>query len=452
MRVPALSTSRDRQGAVTPVAYALGSSIAWYVELQSAVGYVFLPMLDRLDEIPWHTLTYAYGKASDTPGLIRRLASSSRLVRSHARDQLWFSIVHQGSVYDSSGYAVPFLVELAASPDMQDGGEIPELLSAIACGCGWAQAHRRLILVQNAFTQEQLDEQEAAERGWLARIRDAFTEALPSLLTLLGDPDLSVRMSGAKLLAGVRQEVPPVVEAMKRAYERESDMSARANLVLSVASLARKDELQFLRGAFDAHTAEPIVRVAAAVGIVDGVDGEPSRDVIQFLLDAISPIPNELEAAYDRLPMRNDDCPGKYLADIAWSLAVAPEATRSAAAQRVVEEIESRDVWNDMTIGPGMLRLALFPLLQGDERARELKPKFSVETLDGVQRRAIACVARRAWHGHTIFGNAVDVLQSHGLPGKPEEVEALVGRDVWAVPQGFRPRPPRTMKRWWQFW
>jgi hypothetical protein len=43
-------------------------------------------MLEGLDDVPWHSLTHAYGKADDVLGLIRRLASPDYPTRA---DALW---------------------------------------------------------------------------------------------------------------------------------------------------------------------------------------------------------------------------------------------------------------------------------------------------------------------------------------------------------------------------
>ena len=119
-------------------------------------------MLETLDEIPWKRLTHAYGKASDTPGNIRKLASASRSKREDALDKLWFSIIHQGSVYEAAAYAVPFLVELATHAQVEDRHEILSLLQDIAIGSGWHQNHQRLEVVRRTFGEERIEKRTLA--------------------------------------------------------------------------------------------------------------------------------------------------------------------------------------------------------------------------------------------------------------------------------------------------
>src|SRR4051812_6165603 len=67
-------------------------------------------MLDGLDAVAWGALSHAYGKAHDTPELLRRAAHDDEAI-----SELHGSIFHQGSVYSATVAAVPFLAELAAA-------------------------------------------------------------------------------------------------------------------------------------------------------------------------------------------------------------------------------------------------------------------------------------------------------------------------------------------------
>jgi hypothetical protein len=70
-------------------------------------------MLEGLDAVPWHELHHAYGPADDVPGLLRDLAAGDETVRERAIDELFGSLDHQGTVYEASAFAVPFLAEIA---------------------------------------------------------------------------------------------------------------------------------------------------------------------------------------------------------------------------------------------------------------------------------------------------------------------------------------------------
>lgn len=69
----------------------------------------------QLDDPRWGELDHAYGRASDIPGLLRRLETTST---SMDEDEPWFtlwsSLAHQGDVYPASFAAVPHVIALFA--------------------------------------------------------------------------------------------------------------------------------------------------------------------------------------------------------------------------------------------------------------------------------------------------------------------------------------------------
>ena len=72
-----------------------------------------------LDSARWTELQHAYGPASDTPELLRKLKTSPD---SEGQREPWFSLwsslAHQGDVYPASFAAVPHIVHaLSSAPD-----------------------------------------------------------------------------------------------------------------------------------------------------------------------------------------------------------------------------------------------------------------------------------------------------------------------------------------------
>src|SRR5579883_1568825 len=97
-------------------------------------------MLDRLDEIPWKTLNHAYGSAADVPELLRALAGAGQR-QEDALYELHGNIWHQGTVYEASSYAAPFLIELATEPSLTRRDEILGLIGALANGNSYLEVH-----------------------------------------------------------------------------------------------------------------------------------------------------------------------------------------------------------------------------------------------------------------------------------------------------------------------
>src|SRR5437660_1302427 len=89
-------------------------------------------MLETLSAVPWSELQHAYGTASDVPELIRALASPEQKVHEDALVYLYSRVLHQGSVYSSTPYVVPFLCELLAVPEVQNKVGLLNYLRATA--------------------------------------------------------------------------------------------------------------------------------------------------------------------------------------------------------------------------------------------------------------------------------------------------------------------------------
>jgi HEAT repeat protein len=173
-------------------------------------------MLENLDKINWSELGHAYGWATNVPTMIRDLTSADKEVRQKARSDLSSHIIHQGTPYSSTAYAVPFLVELLQEPTIQDREEIASLLFSIAESCWELQEHVLGILqtpetiVQNQTTwlmddrddaQKQADE--VAHDWYEKAIVDSWekvTSYTPLYLNLLENSDTQVQIQILQLL------------------------------------------------------------------------------------------------------------------------------------------------------------------------------------------------------------------------------------------------------------
>src|SRR5258708_18147031 len=100
-------------------------------------------MLETLNAIPWNELGHAYGEASEVPDLIRALASPEPQIYKGAIGRLWYTVIHQGTVYSSTAYVAPFFCELLEAPEVQNKTELLDYLATIACGAFYHDVHVR---------------------------------------------------------------------------------------------------------------------------------------------------------------------------------------------------------------------------------------------------------------------------------------------------------------------
>ena len=174
----------------------------------SAVGDA--GVLEGLAEIPWHDLSHAYGSADDVPGLLRAIASEDAEAAGNAVHELFGNIWHQGTVYEATEYAVPFLARMAAAG--LASCDLAQLLGCIA----ESRDHGRSATPGGARAEV------AAQAGLLA--------------PLLDSPDSQVRTAVAWALAqsGPAEEVFP---ALRTRWETEQDPPVRAALLRAMSEL-----------------------------------------------------------------------------------------------------------------------------------------------------------------------------------------------------------------------
>ncbi|GAA1981784.1 hypothetical protein GCM10009838_48870 [Catenulispora subtropica] len=158
----------------------------------------------------WSALTHAYGPATDTPELLRQLASDDPGRAHKAVAGLWGSLCHQGSVYLATPFAVPFLARLAAAGVRTTG--LLALLGSIAESRGTRAS----------------DPADAARR--------AVADACGPLVPLLAADDPEVRSTTGWMLAQTRRG-DLFAAAVAERWEHEPDTDVRCGLLRALHQL-----------------------------------------------------------------------------------------------------------------------------------------------------------------------------------------------------------------------
>jgi hypothetical protein len=198
-------------------------------------------MSDDLDAIDWGRLTHAYGEAGNVPAMLRALASEDRDTRENALDGLFWTIHHQGTIYDATAPAVPFLLGLVARPEVRDRHRILDLLEAIAGGYGYVQVHGRYDSPATQGTEE-FRQTLARERSCQEAVRDAVGRGRDVFLGLLRDPDRKVRRAANKVLARLlthpRPALPAAVDSLVGLL-RDDSFAGRAGALHALGNAVR---------------------------------------------------------------------------------------------------------------------------------------------------------------------------------------------------------------------
>ncbi|MCA9173976.1 MAG: hypothetical protein KDB14_05760, partial [Planctomycetales bacterium] len=162
-------------------------------------------MLDGLNDIDWSRVNHAYGTCEQVPGMLRQLARGDSV--SHVLGWLQECCFHQETHYEANGVILPFLLEIAGSPETPGRERIlPTLLDWFwgiedleppKSPAQWRSYWQRFDSTSSIRGIHDADnwrrlKQRTMRAAWESRAR---------LLKLMDDPAPKVRAIGATLLA-----------------------------------------------------------------------------------------------------------------------------------------------------------------------------------------------------------------------------------------------------------
>ncbi|MDW5326577.1 hypothetical protein [Plantactinospora sp. KLBMP9567] len=408
-------------------------------------------MLERLDDIDWERLGHAYGSAEDVPEQIRALRSPDAAIREKARWQLYGNIFHQGSRYEATAYAVPFLLELLADPATAEREELVGLLAAIAVGYdemwlpdGLPIAEHRQQAAGGAellaaaphpgdddFDEDDgdseyleslsEDDQDRLYAHVLVAAYDAVRAGVPLLRTLLAaEHDLDLRVMAGYTLSWFPEEAEGSLPVLAGAVTEALGAGATAadgpdHTVLAATALVA---IGLLGGVPDPALLDdrrPLVRWGAATGLARAHGPGADRAVAAELLGwAGGESPSD-----DRVPFLDGDLAGYAGQALAQLGAGRMVETFDALLRRIpaVSGVEALHVVGEA------LKLA-FPggPLTGD---------VPFDALDERQRRLVRQLAdhEQVWRiDGSYFGNFRLLVGGYGLPDKYVTLRSYAGQ------------------------
>ena len=165
------------------------------------------PILQDLDHFDWSAAGHAYGDASDVPALLRAALSQVQEDREMATVALFGELCHQGSVYEASALAVPFLFRMLEYPNTPDRATIACLLASLAYGSPgtyeeprykWVDATRQAVGKRLELLYPFLEHDEPEVRLFMVEALTQFPHRRKEYSSLLRtiletEPDESVR-------------------------------------------------------------------------------------------------------------------------------------------------------------------------------------------------------------------------------------------------------------------
>ncbi|MFI6236981.1 hypothetical protein ACIBD9_25755 [Micromonospora sp. NPDC050784] len=411
-------------------------------------------MLDGLDDIDWARLGHAYGAADDVPDQLRALLSPDPAIRDEALGDLYTNVFHQGSRFEASAYAVPFLLELLADPATPDPAAMLALLSALAVGYdegflpeGFpvaeyrraAEGGRELLAAKPppwTGTDESKKEYveytyveslSAAEQGRLwayveLATYDAVRAGVPVFRTLLTHADPGVRTVAAYALAWFPEEADGSVSALAGAIDAaqepgvESTPGELATMLVASGLLGAAPDVRWLADP------RPVLRWAAAIGRVRVLGAAVNPATVEELLSWASAPPDDAStgpAEGEWVPFLDGDR-GGYAGLALRQLGPQHE---DRAFDALLDRLPTVSGERSLTVLGVALRLAFpdGPAAAGTPAA-VLRPR----------QRRLAEVLGRSTEPWLIdgqeFGNVAMLVGEYGLPRSREAMLAYLGR------------------------
>ncbi len=262
-------------------------------------------MLEKLDTIPWKELQHAYGSAADVPDTIRSLTFSDKELRKKALWVLYGNIFHQGTRYEATPYAIPFLFELIESEYIEERHKLIYYVVHLALGYENSYLlegiNPRQIKAELRHTHEHMSEQEIQNSkdygySYLALL-DCYSfveERIPILWKIIEKTPKNNNVENRKLINAAIYALSWFAENGKESIEliknqipvliHENDI---ANCILAIGLLSKNTEpkldISFLESYLDSNSV--LLKTSATIALVKY---PLTNQIIEILIDSIT--------------------------------------------------------------------------------------------------------------------------------------------------------------------
>lgn len=367
-------------------------------------------MLEQLDDTDWESLQHAYGPAHDVPALLRQLAAVEDVEQlEEIADVLYGNLFHQGTRYEATVHAVPFLYEILRGTDNDQlaawligylhglaVGYAPDAFPERAdpTGCeAFVASCDETALKRRAASIEELDlaglDQLFGETSayWGSRCYLAVEAGLADVLPSLSSDDDERAVAALVMVADFPRRAPASAPLLRRLV-REGDPGLRGPALLGLALLEQDptQELALLAADDEVQTRLYVAAAAALSGAPHVNDG-----VVERLSMALGPLGQE-------------PCPfaNTLGALVAGALSALPEAYRPRAALAIARAHVDADDDARLQMTPKLLHLAF-----------SRRPPASASELTPTERMAVeTCLEHGGWR----WGNYGILMREWGLP------------------------------------
>lgn len=378
--------------------------------------------LENLDNINWAGMNHAYGPATDVPDQLRAMASGNAKTQRKAIKSCYSNIYHQGTVYEATAYAVPFIVEiLETTPDEKLKPEILDLLYHLSHGYSYIDVHQHIDWAYNQETRES-DEFKAElqrELSWVKAAYEAVADYYEVYLRFLESDDDKTKMMAVVLLSGLHTKSDEVLPRLLVVLEAESNPEIQSVILSALPALAQDRQEQIGAAIIPYLTADSsLARLFSAASMIRLRGNDAPPVVLEILGDAFANA--EVKDGYNDLYWVD----GSLAGYIGMTLCFARLPFVEPIVPKLIEALSYSDWYENTSIIYALLYLVLdkAPLPAGTT-GKDLTP---------LQRDVIAAIAKDGLQGKGAKGETIrngDVfilLTDYGLPNSVEGLNALL--------------------------
>lgn len=362
-----------------------GTPLDTFGELHPGLG----TWLEDVRAIDWSSLEDASDDAHFVPQILINLLAAdegdTEAISDSVYGDLYWHLCHQGSIYDGTAAAIPFIVRLLGYDKTPHKPALLSFLKNTAC----APPH----IVERA---------RAEQEGWSVFLStyDAIMEGVDLYLALLAESDdVAVRTMVTRVLGSAYDRAAEVTSALIAAANDDADETVRNS---ALYALGRMDT-DAARERLAATISDPgLPGVCAALATVMARGPESGDAVLARLVQALKDV-DDYADAYGTLAWADDELVAELGQALAYAGGGAPVLARLTAAFDTIDSMSA------LSLVKASLDIA-YQLGDGE--------------LTDEMRHVLAAIARseKPW---TFNVNLFEILDEYELPRTKEELLAI---------------------------
>ncbi len=254
-------------------------------------------MLNKLNSVNWAEFEHAYGTAEDVPAMIRKLLSEDEEERQIAQEMLYIGPFHQETVTSCLPYVVRFLIELLGNETTPDRAWITEYLAHTANICNKCTEVDLEAIPPHirASLQAQGKEIDPAAK----QLCEELTSNIDVFNRLIEHEANDIRIPALALLVKIDCSDASLLDKIAAMLQKETNSIMRAALGFCLGILSDHADgvyIQYVENMMFSPQEDVFVRLAAGMGLVNGLRQKISEAALENLAQTINDNPRQVVA------------------------------------------------------------------------------------------------------------------------------------------------------------